>query len=357
MKVILILFSFFPMTSLLFAQSDADKIEARKLGMEAIQMMDKGEVENSLPLLAKAEKLDPGNVNYPYETAYAHYMLQDYKKANKLLIELVDHPDVSSAVFQLLGNSYDILEQREKAMETYKKGLELFPTAGNLYLEIGVVHMSNEEMNEALNSFERGIYFDPAFASNYYWAARFYLGSDEEVWGMLYGEIFINLERGSKRTSEISELLYNTYKREIQFDGDQASVSFSKNSTISVGENGEMKMPFALMVYEPTLMLSIIEEKEINLESLHRIRSKFVQSYFDGNQKDDYPNILFDYQKEMRDLGYFEAYNYWLLMKGDEAAFTSWQERNQVAFEEFITWYINNPLTLDQNRRFHSSFY
>lgn len=341
----------------LLAQSNEDRAEARKLAMEAISLMDSGEIEKSLELLAKAGKLDPKDINYPYETAYAHYLLKDYKKANKLLKGLIDREDAGPNVFQLLGNTYDILKDPEKAMETYEKGLERFPNSGNLYLEIGVVHMSNDRLNDALNSFERGIYFDPAFPSNYYWAARFYLGSDVEVWGMIYGEIFMNLERGSKRTAEMSQLLYNTYKSEIQIDRNGASVSFSKDNTIAVGEDGEMKMPFPLMAYEPTLMISVIGETEINLASLNNIRNNFIPFYYEKTLKDDYPNVLFDYQKELRDLGHFEAYNYWLLMKGDEDAFSAWQENNSAAFEEFVNWYLKNPLELNAEHRFHSSFY
>lgn len=342
---------------LFHAQSNSDKEEAQKLGIEAISLIDKGEIEQAMDLLARAEKLDPENINYPYESAYGYYVLKDYAKANKILSGLIKREDATSPVYQLLGNTYDLLDDREKAMETYQKGLEKFPNSGNLYLEMGVIHLSSERLNEALNYFERGIYFDPGFPSNYYWAARFYLGSEEEVWGMLYGEIFMNLERGSKRTAEMSHLLYITYKSQIQFEDNQASVSFSKNSTISVGKDGEMKMPFPLMAYEPTLMLSLTGEEEINLASLHAIRSNFIRLYFEGSQKVDYPNVLFDYHKKLVDLGHFEAYNYWLLMKGDEEAFSIWQKAHEAAFDAFLDWYMKNPLKLDANHRFHSSFY
>lgn len=355
MKSLLYILVLLPVS--LLSQGNSDKDEARKLAMEAIGLMDKGEIDKSIELLAKAQKLDPDDINYPYETAYAWYLKQNYKKANKILIGLINREDATSPVYQLLGNTYDMLKDSQKAMETYEKGLERFPNSGNLYLEIGVVHMANDKLNDALNSFERGIYLDPAFPSNYYWAARFYLGSTEEVWGMLYGEIFMNLERGSKRTAEMSKALYETYMSQIEIKGDSASISFSKNSTVSIGENGEMKMPFPIIAYEPTLMLSLIGVEELNLESLHKIRDNFVRIYHDGELKEKYPNILFDYQKQLRDLGYFESYNHWLLMKGNEEAFTRWREENETAFQEFLNWYRDNPLKVDERHSFHSSFY
>lgn len=50
----------------------------------------------------------------------------------------------------------------------------------------------------------------------------------------IYGEIFMNLERNSTRTFEISKLLYDTYKSQITFNKDTIHVSFSKNNIINV---------------------------------------------------------------------------------------------------------------------------
>jgi tetratricopeptide (TPR) repeat protein len=354
-RIIFILFLCWPV--LFHAQTKAEKLKAKKLVLEAISFMDKGEYEKSIEILARAEKLDPTNLDCPYETAYAYYAMKEYKKARDILKNLTDHKDVSSMVFQLLGNTYDMLGDQDLAMKTYKSGLEKFPNAGNLYLEIGVVLMSKDSLNQALNSFERGIFFDPDFPSNYYWAARFYLSSEEEVWGMLYGEIFMNLERGSKRTAEMSKLLYNTYQNEIHFEEDGMAISFSKSNTIVVGDGEKLKFPFPTMAYEPTLLLSLVGQESINLASLNHVRDNFITFYYAGKLKDEYPNVLFDYHKKLQELGFFEAYNYWLLMKGDEAAFTAWQEKNQASFEAFVNWYVENPLKLDEKHRFHSSFY
>ena len=95
---------------------------------------------------------------------------------------------------------------------------------------------------------------------NYYRAARIYCVTNEELWGMLYGEIFMNLERGSNRTAEISKLLYDTYKREIKFTSDTSySVSFASSIIVEINDKASLSLPYGAMVYEPTLLFSIIE--------------------------------------------------------------------------------------------------
>ncbi len=37
------------------------------------------------------------------------------------------HKDAFSEIYRLIGNSYDMMGEKEKAIETYKEGLEKYP--------------------------------------------------------------------------------------------------------------------------------------------------------------------------------------------------------------------------------------
>ncbi|MCF8370814.1 MAG: hypothetical protein K9H64_04275 [Bacteroidales bacterium] len=342
-----------------YSQTNQDK--AYEIGRIAINKMDSGYIEESIKLLKVAIKLDPESLRYPYEMAYAYSMNTDYKKAIKILKGLLKHPDVNDRIYQMLGNNYDYSKNPKKATETYETGLQLFPNSGCLYLERGNMELHKEEYLNALDYYEKGIEVDPQFPSNYFWATKIYLSSSEKVWGMLYGEIFINLETNSRRTFEISEFLYNTYKNEIQFISDSSiSVSFSKNTAINIEDLSDpenFKLPFGIGAYEPTLMLSIIGETEINLDVLDRIRTNFVRLYFENEQHKNFPNVLFDYQKNLLESGHFEAYNHWLLLAGDEDSFSKWQETNSEKWESFVNWILENPIPIDDTHKFFTGQY
>jgi tetratricopeptide (TPR) repeat protein len=334
-----------------------NKKEAYEIGLKAIQEMDSDNIAVSIKLLEQAKALDPENVDYPYEIAYAHYLTNDYKETIKILSELVKNPKANDRVHQMLGNAYDMNGNSKKAIEVYDNALSIFPKSGLLHLERGIMELKKEEYNNAINYFEKGIRADPMFPSNYYRVAQLYLGSTEKVWGMIYGEIFLNLERNSKRTAEISKMLYDTYKSQIQFSSASSiSINFSKNSTIRISTNsdlGKLKLPFELIVYEPTISISLIGESKIDLDSLHRIRTRFLELYFKSGFEKEYPNILFDYQKRVNEAGHLEAYNHWILLMGDENGFTDWNNTNNEKWSAFITWFGNNPLTLDDKNKFY----
>lgn len=342
-----------------FGQTNKEK--ALTKGQAAIKLMDEGKFDESIQLLEDAQKLDPDDIKYPYELGYAYYAKHEYKLASKFLDDLLKHKDANDRVYQLLGNCYDNLGKSDKAIETYEAGLKKFPNSGNLHLEMGIMFMGKKEYNKAIDYYEKGIEVAPKFPSNYYWAAKLYCSSSEEVWGMIYGELFMNLERNSKRTSEISKLLFDTYKKAIKFTSDTSfSVSFSKNSTMNIDnlkDPSKMKLPFGVGAYEPTLMMSMLEEKAIDLNSLDRIRKNFVETYFKNENDKKYPNILFDYQNNVLKAGHMSAYNHWILMKGDENGFDSWQLAYKDKWEEFVKWFNDNQIQIDETHKFYSGQY
>jgi len=327
---------------------------AHQKGEEAVKLEDEGKFDDALKLLTEARQLDPSNIGYPYEMTYCYYNQKQYQKVIDILEKLKDSPDSFDRLYELLGNSYDVLEQGDKAVATYEEGLKKFPKSGVLYLEMGVIPLYKKDYNKAINYFEKGIEVQPDFPSNYFWAAKLYCNSANSMWGMLYGEIFMNLERNSERTQEISKLLFDTYKSQIKFDGPgKITVSFCKDATISTSNLN--KLPYSL-VYEPTMAIAVARETGIDINSLDRIRQRFLKLYTEKFTK-DYPNVLFTYQNQINQSGNMEAYSHWLLMKGDEDAFNTWMAANQTKWDTFTKWFLANPLKLDDNNKFYRAQY
>lgn len=333
----------------LHSQSDEDKQKAYDKGMEAIKLMDNGQIEKSIKLLEDASKLDPKNYLYPYEIGYAYYLQKNYSEAIKVFEKVIKMKNITAQCYQMLGNIYDYDGKRAKAIKIYNKGLEKFPNSGRLYLELGNVHQNAPE--KALEYYEKGIELEPAYPSNYYWATKLFCESSEKVWGMMYGEIFMNIERGTKRTEEISKLLFDTYLNEINFTSDSSmSVSFCQSNVMSISEN-KPKLPYC-MVYETCLMVAIAYDT-ITLESLNKIRKDFINIYYNRKFNEMHPNPLFEWHQSLVEKEMFEYYNYWLLMKGTPAEFDKWYVLNKEKFDSFINWFSKNPMPIDEKNKFH----
>ncbi|MFN8241420.1 MAG: tetratricopeptide repeat protein [Bacteroidales bacterium] len=357
MKRLLILFTCLITSIAVWSQDN--KALANEKAKKAVEMMDTGSPDEAIAMLEEAKKLDPGTYVYDYEIGYALFLKKDYAGALEVYKKTVRYKDKNDQCYQMLGNAWDYVGEPDKAIKAYDQGLKLFPTSGRLYLEKGTVYNIQKKFGEALLNYEKGILVDPSYPSNYYRATQLLCNSDEEVWGMIYGEIFLNLEPNTARTGEISKMLFDTYKSQVKFISDSSfSVSFSKQTVINLSVKDiknlqSFKLPYGSSFYEPTLILSLVGEKTIDLASLNRIRGRFVDNYMLRDNNIKYPNVLFDYQKKIKDAGHFEAYNYWLLGGGDEKEFSEWQSANEEKWDQFVDWYNSNRLVLNADTMFN----
>ncbi len=315
---------------------------------EGKKMIELHKYDEGIKLLQQARKSDPTNFRILYEMGLAYYFKRDLNKAILVFNEMMKMPDINADCYELFGNILDDNHQSEKAMEMYYRGVKKFPKSGSLYYQIGTMYLVQKKYNEAVSAFESGIEADPNYPMNYFRAAKLYCYSNEEVWGMIYGEIFLNLARGNKHSAEMSKMLYDTYLSEINLTSDSTlTVSFSKEKSTSTSPN-----PYGTTVYEPTLELALKGIKFIDLNSIDKVRTNFLEIYFNHNYDKQFPNPIFEYQLKVKQAGHFEAYNHWLLFKGNETTFAIWQAKNKEKWNNFIDWYKIHPLEITEQNKF-----
>ncbi|WP_299334204.1 tetratricopeptide repeat protein [uncultured Psychroserpens sp.] len=329
--------------------SQTNKELALSKAREAIQLMDNGEIDKSVELLKEGEKLDPENYLFSYEIAYAYVLKKDYKKAADILKKTKKFEVINSQVYQMLGNCYSYLGQPKKAIKEYEEGMKRFPNAGNLHLEKGNIFNQEEQYNEAIKNYENGIKVDPMYPSNYYQLALLYLNSNDKLSGLIYGEIFMNIERTTNRTIEISELLYMTYKDAITLGEEESKIDFCEIviDAKSVTKD-DLTLPLCA-IFGKNFVFGILGQKEFNLDTLSQMRNSFIDNYFTEDYK-THPNVLFSYHKTLKDKGLFDAYNHYLFQMGASEQFDSWLANNEEAFNTFKQWYISTDNTIEINQ-------
>lgn len=358
MKTILILFLSIAINFNSYAVSKDDQEKARKIGNKAITIMDKGELDKSIEMLEEAKKIDPDHYIYPYEIGYAYFLKKDYPNAIKVFKKVIKYKNNTDQCFTMLGNILSISGETKKAIAVYKQGQKKFSKSGRLYYELGIVHDEMKKYNKALSFWEKGISVAPRYPSNYYAASLFFNNyTDERVWAVLYSELFLNIERGSKRTKYISKLVYDAYNSAIKVKSNKDIViSFTKSNTMSMPDKRkEIKLPFP-MQFEMSFGISAIVElnkSKHSIKFLHHARKSFIKNWYKKKLNLKYKNILFDWHKKLINDKMFEAYNYWLFSQGNTEEFSKWSSKNGNKFNRFIKWFKGNPLVVDKKHAFH----
>ncbi len=281
--------------------------------------MRQGDYSNAILVLTNAHEQNPGDLATAKDLALCYYFQKDNVKGIAIMKPFLDGPNADDQCYQITCNMLLANEQKKDAEKLYKKGLKKFPKSGPLYNDLGELLWVKQNY-AAIQLWEKGIQQDPSYPKNYYNAARYYYLSTEKVWGLIYGEIFVNLEPNTQRSSEIKEILIESYK---------------KLFTDSKLQEIKTKNEFANAYLNTMQQQSAIAAQGIHTESLIMIRTRFILNWADIYAA-KFPFRLFEFHKQLLQEGLFEAYNHWLFTStGNLSAYQNWINMHLTEYNNF----------------------
>ncbi len=266
---------------------------------------------NAILVLTRASTMAPNDMVITRDLAAVHYYQNQYDKALPLIKKVIESNEADEQAYQIAGNIYAKQSQPKEAEKVYKKGIKAYPASGPLYCEYGEVLTSQQNTALAIDAWEKGIEKDAGYSKNYFNAAKYYYLYNNPLWSILYGEIFINMEPQGLRTPEIKAVVLDAYKKlftNVDEYAERKSLTEFEKSVLST-----------LKKYSNSTALGV------NTESLTMLRTKFVLSWFAGEQAKNYPYKLFETQQSLLKEGLFPAYNHWLFTIVDNLpAYQNW---------------------------------
>lgn len=300
--------------SLAFSQSITELQETAR------NFMRQGDYANAILVLNRAVQMEPQNIAVLKDLSLNLYYKGDYDKALETLKPVLEMPQADDQSFQIAGSIYRQSGRPEDAEKMYRKGLKKFPQSGILFNDLGEVQWRLQS-KEAIKNWEKGIEAEPSYSRNYFNASRYYYYTGNTVWGLLYAEIFINMDPFGPNAPEIKQLLLDGYKQ------------LFKQANIELGNTN--KNPFVIQYLQCMNKQSALASTGINTSSLAMIRARFVLDWF-ANSK-NFPYRLFEYQQQLLREGLFDAYNQWLF--GTVQSLPAYQNWTNTHADESKTFY------------------
>lgn len=333
----ILLFSLFALGLVSFGQ-DTD---TKTLHENAKTFLRQGDINNAIMILNRAIQKEPESLELKKDLAFAYYLQRDYAKALDIAKPFAERKDADVQSFQVLAMIYKAVEERREAERVYRVALRKFPESGILYNEFGEMLWSKKDFREAIAQWEKGIQTDQNFPGNYYNAAKYYYMSADKVWGLIYGEIFLNLESYSKRTPEIKNLLLDSYKK-LFIDND-------------LYKNQKVENPFTKAFLDHMKRHSDVVSGGVTPESLSALRTKFILDWYEKDAG-RFPMRLFEHHKQLLSEGMFEAYNQWIFGAAkDLGAFQNWMTNHAEEYGKFDQLQKSRVFKLPAGQYYNSS--
>jgi tetratricopeptide (TPR) repeat protein len=302
----------------------------------ARSFMRTGDFDNAILVLNNGLKQDPRNTDMKKDLVLAYTYKRDFSKALEIVKPMLEEDNVDEQTYQVAGNVYRALALYKDGEKMFKKALKKYPNSGVLYNEYGELLWDNKDYS-AIEQWERGIDVTPSYAGNYYNAASYYYFTKDKVWTLIYGEIFVNMESLTERSTEVKKMLLDTYKQKLFTDIDKKDKKQSE---------------FEKAVAETYDKQSSLTAKGITIESLNMIRTRFILEWY-ANHASKFPFRLFDYQQQLIREGMFEAYDQWLFGPVDNlSSFDQWTKTNSDTYAKFTTFQKGRVFKMPQGQHY-----
>ncbi len=119
----------------------------------ALIYIDMGEEEKAIAAMEDAKEANPSDINLLQAEADMYYRMDNMEKYREIMEEVIEHDPNNSTLYYNLGVSTAQLGETERAIEYYKKALELDPEMTNARLNIAYAILAQErdlvdEMNQ-----------------------------------------------------------------------------------------------------------------------------------------------------------------------------------------------------------------
>lgn len=135
--------------------------------MEGTQLLHKGHASQAIPLLERANQQKPKHVDAALNLSGAYILTKQFKRAIQVLEPLLEnHPD-NEMIWINLGAAYlgnpllATSEEQLKAIQSFKKALEINPAAPSVAYNIGLVYRDRRDYDEAKYWFRKAIQANP----------------------------------------------------------------------------------------------------------------------------------------------------------------------------------------------------
>lgn len=289
------------------------------------QAMDKakdGDLDKALSIIQAAEVNYPDNLGLLKDEAFINTWKKDYVKAIEVGKKLIANPDADEQCYQILGSAYRADSKYSEAERVYKQAVDKFPKNSLLYAELGDALKQNSKPDLAKTAWEKGVEVGPSISSNYYFLTKYYAENNNPLWSVIYGEMFVNFESFSGRTTEIRSVVTRQY----------AALFATPDVLQKYVNNGQ---PFEKAVATTLQQFQDMVSGGVTPESLYALRGQFIVNWFNGDNAKNFSFKLFDRQQQLLKLGIFEAYNQWLFASYDQSRFNNWGHMHDGLIKEF----------------------
>ncbi len=277
-------------------------------------------------------KIDPNYSSAYHEISFTLFSSGKGMEAVPYLEKLLKLDPKSGAAYDMLGSIYDDDKQADKAIEYYKKGIEVAPDYQRLHFNLAISSLRQKKYPEAEAYAIEAIKLDPKHASSHraYAMATFY--ENKRGVSLLAWSSFLLLEPQTKRSAEA----FNYVKYILNY-----GISKKNEKTVNVNISatdlnpGNLSLPLAILSATTDKKgLTAIDSLTLQLQSVYKVSHTFSM-----DKKDDfYTHFYADYFTKLAETDNMQALARLISLSAYKDETLQWFKDNNTKLSALDSW-------------------
>lgn len=338
----------------LFSQTKKITPEVQLL-QEGVSLHDSQDYKGAIEKYEAALAIDPKFGSAMYELANSYLALGDNDKAMKWAEKTVkNNKDGICEAYTMMGNIYDIDKKTDKAIKSYKKGLDKCPEENMLHFNLGIAYTGQNDYDNAIKSIEQSALLRPSHRSSHYYLGLLETEKGQKAKVLLPLYYFLLLENDTKRSKNTLGIIQKQYKS-AKSDA-SGNMELNINADLLKGELTSADMllsiyPATWAVMKQALKDSLgVDIKECLGDDLFNLNKSFFEVLETPKpETKDKSNIWMDFYvpffKAMHLAGHTEAMSYFIAGSMADEPTQKWLDKHQKELDGFVDWvnlYLEN---------------
>ncbi len=306
-----------------------------------IQLYERGDFDKALDVFQRAFAEYPTSMMAQYEIALTYVARKEYQKAIDVAVKATEFKNPELArVYSLIGSVLDITGDPKRAVEVYRKGIEVATeAAGTLYYNLAVTYaQSLNDLPAAKAAVKQAALLDPSHASSQLYLTKLFLREDLRTPGLFAAGRFLILEPASPRIQEAYTLWYGVIRGNMAPDGKGGmTVKVNPAQSRDEGDLSQLDLHISLsriaamaetdkteiqkMAFQVDALLGVIASTPAAKDT-----STFMGSYY------------MPYFLQMREKKFVEPFVYYISQRTPFPGVKEWLTANTERVEAFLSW-------------------
>jgi tetratricopeptide (TPR) repeat protein len=215
---------------------------------DATALVDARKFDEAIAALTKLAADDPSDSVAVYELALAYAAKGDNEQCVARLEPIAKAPGAHQVgAISMLGNCLDQLGRKDKAIETYRRGLELAPDDWGLLFNLAITLVQSGKTDEGRELLKRDVEKNPAHASGHYVLGQVFEAQNFRFPAAMSFLHFLAIEPTSQRSATAASHLQKLVGVGVEKTKKGTNITINTSSRKEEGDYSGMEMMLAIV--------------------------------------------------------------------------------------------------------------